>query len=97
MNSRYLEITYRHGRPLAAYFYLARKNGDTSVRAAPGEAGLVTDYAADGCAIGIEITSPRQVTLAAFNRALTAAHQPPVLPDDIAPLLGNEFEKSASG
>ena len=70
MNSRYLEITYRRGKPLAAYFYLARKDGDASVRTAPGEAGLVTDYAADGRAIGIEITSPRQVTLAAFNRAV---------------------------
>ena len=28
MNQPYLEITYRRGKPLAAYLYLARREGD---------------------------------------------------------------------
>lgn len=29
MSSTYLEVTFRAGKPLAAYFYLPRKEGDT--------------------------------------------------------------------
>jgi hypothetical protein len=86
MSSRYLEITYRRGRPIAAYFYLLRRPGDVSTRSVAGEAGLVTDYAADGRPIGVEITSPRAFTLPALNAALAAAQQPPAAPDDVAPL-----------
>jgi hypothetical protein len=87
MSSRYLEITYRHGKPIAAYFYLPRQAGDGSGRTVAGDAGLVTDYNADGRPIGIEITSPSNLTLASLNAALAAAKQPPATPDDIAPLL----------
>ena len=87
MNSRYLEITYRRGKPVAAYFYLLRQAGDVSTRSVPNEAGLVTDYAADGRAIGIEITSPNALTLTALNTALASVQQSPVTADEIAPLL----------
>ena len=97
MNSRYLEITYRRGRPVAAYFYLPRRPGDVSARTIVGEAGLVTDYAADGRPIGIEITSPGVVTLPIFNAALAAAQQSPAAPDDIAPLLSGYQRSSAPG
>jgi len=97
MNSRYLEITYRGGKPVAAYFYLPRLAGDTSARTLVGEGGLVTDYAADGRPIGIEITSPSNLTLPLLNAALTAAQQPPAAPDDIAPLLTGNLRSSATG
>jgi hypothetical protein len=97
MNSRYLEITYRRGKPVAAYFYLPRRPGDVSARSVTGEAGLVTDYSADGRPIGIEITSPSVLTLPSLNAALTAAQQPPAAPDDIAPLLTAGRRSSATG
>ncbi len=87
MSGRYLEITYRHGKPVAAYFYLPRQPGDISACTAIGDSGLVTDFAADGRPIGVEITSPSAVTLASLNTALSAANQPPAALDDIAPLL----------
>jgi hypothetical protein len=87
MNTRYLEITYRRGKPIAAYLYLQRRPGDVSARTVAGDAGLVTDYTADGRPIGIEITAPTALTLPLFNAALAAAQQPPAAPDDIAPLL----------
>jgi hypothetical protein len=87
MNSRYLEITYRRGKAIAAYFYLPRRTGDVSAQTVTGDAGLVTDYTADGRAIGIEITSPSVLTLSSLNAALAAAQQPLAAPDDIAPLL----------
>jgi hypothetical protein len=96
MNSRYLEITYRHGKPIAAYFYLPRNPRDVSARIVQTDSGLVTDYAADGRAIGIEITSPSALTLASLNAALAIAQQPPATPDDIAPLLTATRRSSAT-
>jgi hypothetical protein len=97
VNSRYLEITYRRGRPVAAYFYLPRRVGDVSARTVAGEAGLVTDYTADGRPIGIEITAPSVLTLPSLNAALAAAQQPPAAPDDIAPLLAGSRPSPATG
>lgn len=87
MKSRYLEITYRKGAPVAAYFYLPRQEGDTSARTETVENGFLIDYSADGRAIGLEVTSPKKATLATFNAALSKAGQEAVSADDIAPLL----------
>ena len=84
--ARYLEVTFRNGKPLAAYLYLPRNPGDTSVRTVRHGEGLLIDFAADGRAIGIEITAPTKVSLDALNRALAAVHQDPATPDDLRPL-----------
>jgi hypothetical protein len=87
MKQRFLEVTYRNGKPLAAYFYLPRRSGDTSIRTERTEAGLLVDYTADNRPIGIEITAPSKLTLLAFNRTLAAVQQQPAAADEIAPLL----------
>lgn len=97
MSSRYLEITYRQGKPVAAYYYLPRQPGDFSARSVIGEAGLITDFAPDGRPIGIEISSPSSITLASINAALTAVRQPPAVADDIAPLLAGRLRTAATG
>jgi uncharacterized protein YuzE len=96
MKHRFLEITYRKGKPLAAYLYLARNPGDKASRTQRQEGGLLIDYAEDGRPIGIEITAPRKITLAALNQALSSAHQEPVTPDDFAPLLSSQPPARAS-
>ena len=45
---------------------------------------MLIDYAADGRAIGIEITAPTKVTLDGFNRVLAVAHQPAAEAADLA-------------
>lgn len=87
MNSRFLEITYRNGRAIAAYLYLPRRPDDRSVRTARLGNGLVIDFAEDGRAIGIEITSPSATTLSDLNRALVESHQPELLPGEASPLI----------
>ena len=87
MNQRYLQVTYRKGRPLAAYLYLPRNVGDTSARSVKCEGGLILDYASDGRPIGVEISAPRSTTLEALNRVLANAQIAPVSADDIQPLL----------
>jgi hypothetical protein len=86
MNQRYLEVTYRRGRPIAAYLYLPRQTNDRSARSEPRPNGLVVDYAADGRAIGIEVTSPATVSIADLNEILAELHQAPATPGEVAPL-----------
>jgi len=86
MTEPYLQVTYRSGRPIAAYYYLSRRPGDRSYRARPAEAGLVVDYTRGGRPIGIEITAPSRTTLAAINRVLGSLGQRRLRRTDIAPL-----------
>lgn len=85
-NGSYLEVTFRHGRALAAYLYLPRRARDRSARTRRVEPGLVIDMAADGRPIGIEITAPTRVTVTALNRVLRGLGAAPVTRADLAPL-----------
>jgi len=86
MEPTYLEVTYRAARALAAYLYLPRRAGDIVVRTAPTDSGLLVDYARGSRPIGIEITSPSEVTLAAMNKLLRKLGQKPLHRADLAPL-----------
>ena len=87
MNETYLEVTFRHGRPIAAYYYLPRETNQKSVRTRRVEPGLVIDFTADGQAIGIEITTPAKVSLAALNAVLRELGHPLASQADLAPVL----------
>ena len=82
----YLEVTFRHGRPLAAYLYLPRAPGDKSRRTERAGAGLVVDYTESGKAIGVEITAPEKVNIAELNRVLAGLQLPALKEADVAPL-----------
>jgi uncharacterized protein YuzE len=86
MKESYLEITYRHGRPIAAYLYLPRASRDRSRRSAKAARGLVIDFTQRGKPIGIEITAPSKVTVTAVNRILKELGFPLIRQADLAPL-----------
>lgn len=86
MNESYLEVTFRHGRPLAAYYSLPRRPEDRSHRTKRVEPGLVIDFRRDGKPIGIEILAPEKLTLAIFNRVLRDLGLPTLKRADLAPL-----------
>jgi len=86
MKESYLEITYRHGRPVAAYLYLPRGSRDKSQRTSKAPGGLVIDYTRGGRAIGIEITAPSKATVTTVNRVLKELGFPPIKRADLAPL-----------
>jgi uncharacterized protein YuzE len=86
MNDLYLEVTFRHGRPIAGYYYLPRRPKDKSRRTKRIEPGLVIDFTREGKPIGIEILAPDKLTLAVLNRVLRGLHLPPVKRADLAPL-----------
>ena len=86
MQELYLEVTFRHGRPVAAYYYLPRRAGEKSYRTALAEPGLVIDFNRLGKPIGIEITAPTKLSLSALNRVLRDLGFPAVKRADLAPL-----------
>jgi len=87
MKEPYLEVTFRHGRPIAAYYYLPRDANQRSARTRRVEPGLVVDFAADGQAIGIEMTAPSKVSLEALNAILRELGHAPASETDLAPVL----------
>ena len=86
MKESYLEITFRHGRPLAAYLYLPRESDEKSARTEQAAPGLLIDFAASGQPIGLEITAPGKVSAATINRALADLGLAPLPAVDLAPL-----------
>ena len=86
MRKTYLEVTFRHGRAIAAYLYLGREPGEKSFRTNRVEPGMVIDFNAAGRAIGIEFTAPGQVSLTALNQVLAELGISPMTQADLAPL-----------
>lgn len=87
MTEPYLEVTYRHGRVLAAYLYLPRKAGDKSYRTKRAAEGMLIDFHQDGRPIGIELTAPGRVSLVELNKVLADLDVPLLSSEDIAPVL----------
>ena len=87
MHEPYLEVTFRRGRPVSAYFYLPRRPGQKSYRTRRAESGLLIDFSRGGRPIGIEITSPSKISLAAINRVLRTLGFSTIKRADLAPLL----------
>lgn len=86
MKQRYLEVTYRHGRPLAAYLYLPREADERSARSTKAALGMVVDFNHSGRPIGIELTAPGQVTLVALNEVLRDFGLPSLTAAEVEPL-----------
>lgn len=86
MKDLYLEVTFRHGRPIAAYLYLPRGTGEKSYRTSKVEPGMVIDFGQGGNPIGIEITAPTQVTVADLNAVLSKLGLAPLEDSELAPL-----------
>ncbi len=86
MHERYLEITYRRRKPLAAYLYLPRRDSDKSQRVVQKGQRLAVDLTADNRHIGIEILSPRHASLSIINGVLAKYALPPLDTQDMSPL-----------
>ena len=91
---RRIEAARRHfeqvlllkGDDFVAYFYLARRPGQSVARTERVEPGLVVDFDEQDKPLGIEITAPSQLTLETFNRLLKRLGQDPVQEADFSPL-----------
>lgn len=88
MKAPFLEVTYRHGRPLAAYLYLPRRECDRSARTGDAGDGMLVDFAADGRVIGVDITTPSRFDLDRLNGVLATFGCASVAGSDVAPITG---------
>ena len=87
MTERSLQITYRKGRPFAAYLHLSHETGVRSTRTVPSADGLlIVDYAANGRPIGVEITSPLAVSLERLNGLLAELGVSPLTEHEFGPV-----------
>jgi len=86
MKRQYLEVTFRRGKPFAAYLYLPRKVGVKTARTEDCGRGLLIDFDESNTPIGIEITAPNAVTIADVNALLTAVGIDSLPAEDLAPL-----------
>src|SRR5262245_4228436 len=86
MTERSFQVTYRKGRPFAAYLNLTNASGEKSARTVPSPDGLlVVDYGVTGRAIGVEITAPQAVPLVRVNRLLRELGEVPIAERDYRP------------
>jgi hypothetical protein len=86
MRARYLEVTFRNGKPLAAYLHLPRATGSKSFRTEGAAPGLRIDFSESGAPMGLEITAPGKVTVAQINAVLTKLGLGAIDPAELAPL-----------
>ena len=87
MTERSLQVTYRKGKPFAAYLYLSHQTGEKSAKTVPAADGLlVVDYAQSGKPIGVEITAPTVVPLDRLNRLLADLGETPLNEHDYLPV-----------
>ena len=86
MKQRYLEITFRKGKPFAAYLYLPRAAGAKAARTLNGGHGIRIDLDEHGGLIGLEITAPSAVTISELTGVLTQYGVPALRDEEWAPL-----------
>jgi hypothetical protein len=86
MKDRYLEVTYRKGKPMAAYLHLPHPTGMKSANTEERADGLRVDFSSDGTPLGVEITAPSSVTCAAVNAVLQTLGLDALDDGDLAPI-----------
>ena len=87
MSAIFLEVSFRRGRPFAAYLRLPRRAGATVARTVEAEPGILADLDAQGVVLGVEIVSPSPESGAAVRRVLAGLHGPVVAEAEFGPLL----------
>jgi uncharacterized protein YuzE len=86
MKHHYLEVTFRKGKPLAAYLYLPRPSRVAVASTRDAGDGMKVDLDAAGHPLGVEITAPSMVSVAALNAVLARFGAHAIDADELAPL-----------
>lgn len=87
MTERSLQVTYRKGRPFAAYLHLSHQTGEKSARTVASADGLlIIDYGTTGRPVGVEITAPQAVALERLNLLLADLGELPLEEHEYKPV-----------
>lgn len=87
MKRIFLKVTYRHGRPLAAYVQLPREAGDQIVKTERVDDVLLVDRTADNRPMGVEITDPSRFDPDRLLELLRKLGQGEIDRSELVPLL----------
>ena len=87
MKRIFLKVTYRHGRPLAAYVQLPREAGDQIVKTERVDDVLLVDRTADNRPMGVEITDPSRFDPDRLVELLRSLGQGEIDRTDFLPLM----------
>lgn len=82
-----LQVTYRKGKPLAAYIYLAAHAGQKAARTKELAPGLLVDFDANDEPFGIEVVSPDLVSSSEIDRLFEELGLDRPDPKELEPLL----------
>ena len=86
MSATFLEVTFRHGRPFAAYLRLPRAAGAQVDHSREVRPGLIVDFSADDTPLGLEIVNPGATDEDTVMEVLAEIRAPAVSREDLAPL-----------
>jgi uncharacterized protein YuzE len=86
MHDKYLEVTFRKGKPVAAYLYLSGQNKARSVHTKRFKAGIIVDFDESNNAIGVEITAPNKTKISEINEVFEKLRIQPFSEEELAPL-----------
>ena len=87
MTERSLQVTYRKGRPFAAYLHLSHATGEKSARTRLPRTGCsLSTTTAPARIVGVEITSPQAVPLDRLNELLATRGEAALPEHDYRPL-----------
>jgi uncharacterized protein YuzE len=79
-------VTFRNGKPLAAYLYLPREGRVTVASTRDAGDGMKVDFDAAGAPLGVEITAPSIVSVASLNAVLAGLGAGTIDADELGPL-----------
>ena len=86
MTERSLQVTYRKGRAFAGTCTF-HATGEKSARTVAWSDGLlIVEYGSSGRAVGVEITSPRAVSLQRLNAVLADFGERPLADQEYRPV-----------
>lgn len=94
--SRWLSVTFRDGRLIAAYLYLRREPNDSVARTTPTADGMLVDYDSAAKPLGIEFTAPSHITLNSVNSLLQSLAEAPATVEELSPLLRSSNADAAA-
>jgi uncharacterized protein YuzE len=82
----FVEVTFRAGKPVAAYVRLATIRRGEVAETRKVTPSLLVDYGAAGEALGIEILAFDGATVARINEILVSVGHAPLADHELAPL-----------
>ncbi len=85
MRNSSLQVTYRRGKFMAAYLYLAPKRGQRAAHTSETSNGIIIDSAEDGSILGIEFLSESLIDPRKVNEALAELGAAPIDAEDLQP------------